>query len=417
MTAYDRERTVEPGKASSASPYRWLVLAVFMFNVAITQIVWLTFASISRDAAAVYTNGNVDSIDFLSVLFMVVMIPLTIPSAWCIERFGLKWGSGIGVLFMNLCGALRVLSPNYGLLLACTTGCAIGQPFVLNSFTKVCANWFPEREEVLASGLLTMSLFVGLVIAMFAPDLILSHYRAAAAVKHGIDVILSIFALAALIGVILFLSFVRDRPRVPPNLIAAEKKVTMTVGLKSIFRNRDFLFLLGSFFVGLGAFNAIMTKIDFIFKDRPLGIDSTLVPGIMGGLLVVGGIFGAVIISALSDRYHRKKIFLVMAIALSIPLTLLLQYASNIWVLGMCSFTFGFFLVSAMPVGLIYAVEKTHPVPEATSNGILMLSGQITGILFVVFFNMTMISILFGVALIFVLLLEETDHKKALTAG
>ncbi|MEN6448367.1 MAG: MFS transporter [Syntrophaceae bacterium] len=417
MTAHDRERTVEPGKASSASPYRWLVLAVFMFNVAITQIVWLTFASISRDAAAVYANGNVDAIDFLSVLFMVVMIPLTIPSAWCIERFGLKWGSGIGVLFMNLCAALRVFSPNYGLLFACTTGCAIGQPFVLNSFTKVCSNWFPEREEVLASGLLTMSLFVGLVIAMFAPDLILSHYRAAAAVKHGIDVILSIFALAALIGVILFLSFVRDRPRVPPNLIAAEKKVTMTVGLKSIFRNRDFLFLLGSFFVGLGAFNAIMTKIDFIFKDRPLGIDSNLVPGIMGGLLVVGGIFGAVIISALSDWCHRKKIFLVLAIALSIPLTLLLQYASNIWVLGMCSFTFGFFLVSAMPVGLIYAVEKTHPVPEATSNGILMLSGQITGILFVVFFNMTMISILFGVALIFVLLLEETDHKKGLTPG
>jgi MFS family permease len=137
----------------------------------------------------------------------------------------------------------------------------------------------------------------------------------------------------------------------------------------------------------------------------------------MGGLLVVGGIFGAVIISALSDKYHRRKLFLVLAIGMSIPLTLMLQYASNIWVLSLCSFIFGFFLVSALPVGLTYAVEKTHPVPEATSNGILMLSGQITGIIFVIFFNMMVLSSLFGVALILALLLEEIGQKKALNVA
>jgi predicted MFS family arabinose efflux permease len=255
------------------------------------------------------------------------------------------------------------------------------------------------------------------MIAMFAPDLIISHFREIGTVKQGIDVILIIYGLIALAGMILFLIFVKDKPKLPPNPIAAEKKVSMTVGLKSIFRNKDFLLLLGSFFIGLGAFNAIMTKIDYIFKDRALGIDSTLVPGIMGGLLVVGGIFGAVIISALSDKYHRRKLFLVLAIGMSIPLTLMLQYASNIWVLSLCSFIFGFFLVSALPVGLTYAVEKTHPVPEATSNGILMLSGQITGIIFVIFFNMMVLSSLFGVALILALLLEEIGQKKALNVA
>jgi MFS family permease len=291
-------------------------------------------------------------------------------------------------------------------------GCSIGQPFVLNSFTKVASNWFPEKEEVLASGLLTMALFVGLVIAMFAPDIILSHFRQAGTIKQGIGVILNIYGLIALAGLILFLIFIKDKPKLPPNFMAAEKKVSMTVGLKSLFRNRDFLLLLGSFFIGLGAFNAIMTKIDFLFKDRALGIDSTIVPGIMGGLLVVGGIFGAVILSALSDKYHRRKLFLVLAISLAIPLTLLLQYSTSLWILGMSSFILGFFLVSALPIGLTYAVEKTHPVPEATSNGILMLSGQITGIIFVIFFNMTLLSSLFGVALVLALLLTEIDRKK-----
>ncbi|MGO9147425.1 MAG: MFS transporter [Desulfomonilia bacterium] len=403
---------MEQNTAAPISSYRWVVLVVFMFNVAITQILWLTFAPISRDVAAVYTRGNVDYIDFLSVLFMVVMIPLTIPSAWCIDKYGLKWGTGIGVIFLDLCGFLRIFSPNYNWLFVFTVGCSIGQPFVLNSFTKVASNWFPEKEEVLASGLLTMALFVGLVIAMFAPDIILSHFRQVGTIKQGIDVILTIYGLIALAGLILFLIFIRDKPKLPPNPIAAEKKVTMTVGLKSLFRNRDFLLLLGSFFIGLGAFNAIMTKIDFLFKDRALGIDSTIVPGIMGGLLVVGGIFGAVILSALSDKYHRRKLFLVLAIGLSIPLTLLLQYSTSLWLLGMSSFILGFFLVSALPIGLTYAVEKTHPVPEATSNGILMLSGQITGIIFVIFFNMTLLSSLFGVALVLVILLTEIDRKK-----
>jgi MFS family permease len=405
------------GADAPVSSYRWVVLAVFMLNVAVTQIMWLTFAPISRDAAAIYTNGNVDYIDFLSLLFMLIMIPLAIPSAWCIDKFGLRWGTGIGVIFLDLSGFLRIFSPNYRWIFLSMAGCSLGQPFVLNSFTKVASNWFPEKEEVLASGLLTMSLFVGLVIAMFAPDYIISHYREAGTIKQGMDVILLLYGITSLTGMILFLLFVKDKPKHPPNLIAAGRKVSMTVGLKALFRNRDFLLLLGSFFIGLGAFNAIMTKIDYLFKDRALGIDSTIVPGIMGGLLVVGGIFGAVILSALSDKYHRRKFFLVLTIGMSVPLTLLLQYASNIWLLGFSSFIFGFFLVSALPIGLTYAVEKTHPVPEATSNGILMLSGQITGIIFVVFFNMAMISVLFGAALIMVMLLSEIEQKKVLDAG
>jgi MFS family permease len=181
----------------------------------------------------------------------------------------------------------------------------------------------------------------------------------------------------------------------------------MTVGLKALFRNRDFLFLLGLFLIGVGAFNAILTKIDYIFKDRPLDIDSALAAGIVGGLMVVGGLCGAVILSALSDKYHKRKIFLIMAAGMAVPLSLCLQFFSSIVLLGVCGFVFGFFLISAMPVGLTYAVEKTHPVPEATSNGILMLSGQISGLPIVFFFNMNVITILFGVAFILALLLHD----------
>jgi MFS family permease len=395
------------GIRSSVSPYRWVVLGVFMLNIAVSQIMWMTFAPIARDAAAIYSGGNIDAIDLLAILAMLAWIPFCLPAAWCIDNLGLKKGAGIGVALVGLCGFLRIFAPDYGWLLACMIGCAIAQPFILNAFTKLASNWFPQNEEALASGLLTMSMFIGFTIVMFATDFILAHYREAGAVRQGIDTILFLYGIPALVGMVLFFVLVKDKPELPPNPIAAEKKVSMTVGLKALFKNRDFLFLLGLFLIGVGAFNAILTKIDFIFKDRPLDIDSALAAGIVGGLIVIGGLCGAVVLSALSDKYHKRKVFLIMAAGMAAPLSLCLQFFSSIVLLSVCGFVFVFFLISAMPVGLTYAVEKTHPVPEATSNGILMLGGQISGLPIVFFFNMTAITILFGVAFVLALLLHD----------
>ncbi|MBN1534914.1 MAG: MFS transporter [Spirochaetes bacterium] len=398
------------GGNAPVSPYRWVVLVVFMLNVAMSQIMWMTFAPIARDAAAIYTGGNVDYIDILAALAMLGWLPFCIPASWCIDNFGFRKGAGIGVLLVGVCGFLRIFAPSYDLLLACMIGIGVAQPFILSAFTKLASNWFSEKEEVLASGLLTMSLFIGFATVMFATDFILANYRNAGEVRQGIEMILYIYGIPALIGMILFFVLVKDKPKLPPNSIAAEKKVSMTVGLKSLFRNRDFLFLLGLFFIGVGAFNAILTKIDCMFNDRILDIDSSLAPGIVGGLIVIGGMCGAVILSALSDKYHKRKIFLVLAAGMAIPLSILLQYLTSIVLLGIAGFVFGFFLISALPVGLTYAVERTHPVPEATSNGILMLSGQISGLPIVLFFNMTFVTILFGAALLFSFMIREVKE-------
>ncbi len=396
---------------SAASPYRWVVLVLFMLPAIATQIQWITFAPIAKDAAALYTGGDTDAMDLMAVVFMLAYIPVSFPASWCIDRLGLKRGTGIGVVILGLCGFLRIFAPDYTWLLVFQIGCAIGQPFVLNSFTKVAANWFPQEEEALASGLATMSLFLGLTAAMFAGDFIMDHFKHAGDPRGGIDLILYIYGIFSLAGMVLYLVFVRDKPKTPPNPIAAEKKVSMMTGIKSLLANRDFLLLFGAFFIGLGAFNAISSKIDTIF-NRQLDIDPSLAPGIVGGLIIVGGIFGAVILSALSDRYRRRRLFLILTMVTAIPLVILLQFLSSIVLLGITGFVFGFFLVSALPIGLTYAVEKTHPVPEATSNGILMLSGQISGIILTLLFNMWALTALFAVGLVFTILMKEISQQK-----
>jgi hypothetical protein len=43
----------------------------------------------------------------------------------------------------------------------------------------------------------------------------------------------------------------------------------------------------------------------------------------------------------------------------------------------------GFFLLSAGPIGFQYGAEITYPSSEGTSNGLLLLMGQISGIAFI----------------------------------
>jgi hypothetical protein len=39
--------------------------------------------------------------------------------------------------------------------------------------------------------------------------------------------------------------------------------------------------------------------------------------------------------------------------------------------------------LSAGPIGFQFAAEITHPAPEATSNTLLLLMGQVSGIIFI----------------------------------
>jgi hypothetical protein len=46
-------------------------------------------------------------------------------------------------------------------------------------------------------------------------------------------------------------------------------------------------------------------------------------------------------------------------------------------------FVMGFFIMSAGPIGFQYGAEISYPTPESSSQGMLLLAGQISGIIFI----------------------------------
>ncbi|MCJ7802708.1 MAG: MFS transporter [Candidatus Marinimicrobia bacterium] len=352
--------------------YRWVVLVAFMFVIAINQLLWITFAPITSSAAAFYGVSDL-SIGLLSMCFMIVYIVVSIPASWVIDKYGIKVAVGIGVTLTGIFGLLRgIFSDNYTLVLIAQIGIAIGQPFILNAITTVSARWFPINERATAAGLGSLAMYIGI-----AAGLVITPYLT---IHSQISGMLLIYGIVSAIAVAVFFIFVKERPPTAPCLPGQEERSLVFDGLKKSLRMKDFILLLVIFFVGLGVFNAVTTWIEDIVRPRGFSIVQA---GNIGGLMILGGIIGAVVIPLLSDHYRKRTPFLLMAVVGAAIGLVGITFTTSYWLLLVSAFIFGFFLLSAGPVGFQYGAEVTYPTPEGTSNGLLLLMGQISGVAFI----------------------------------
>ena len=349
--------------------FRWLVLLAFVLIAGMTQVLWITFAPITSAAAQFYHKSDL-TIGLLSMSFMIVYILVVLPSAWAIDTWGFRAAVGFGAVLTAVFALLRGLfASNFTVVFLSQIGIAAGQPFVIGAITKIAARWFPVKERATASGLGTLALYLGPLAAMLlSPFLVL---------RIGMSRMLSAYGIAAAAAAAVFLLVAREHPPTPAG---RDERVLMFAGLKSMLRRRDFLFLLVMFFVGLGMFNSVSTWIEDIVRPRGFTISQA---GWLGGLMLIGGIVGAIVIPLLSDRSRRRKPFIVLALVGLIPGLIGLTYSTGAWLLLLSGFVFGFFLLSAGPIGFQYAAEITHPAPEGTSNSMLLVMGQISGIVFI----------------------------------
>jgi MFS family permease len=246
-------------------------------------------------------------------------------------------------------------------------GIAVGQPFVIGAITKVAVRWFPVRERATASGLGTLALYVGpLAVMLLSPALFL---------HVGMGRMLIIYGLAMAAAAALFLAVAREHPPTPAG---HDERVLMFDGLKSMLRRRDFLLLLAIFFIGRP-----VQHFD-LGRRHPAARFTISQAGTLGALMLAGGIAGAIVIPLFSDRARRRKPFIIMALVGLLPGLVGMTYAAGAGLLFLSGFVFGFFLLSAGPIAFQYGAEVAHPAPEGTSNSLLILMGQVSGIVFIV---------------------------------
>ena len=352
--------------------YRWIVLLSFMLVTIFNQLLWITFAPVTSQAATYYGVDDL-AIGILSMSFMIAYLFVSIPASWVIDSYGFRVAVGIGAALTCIFGLMRgLVANNYTLVLLAQIGIAIGQPFILNAVTKVAVRWFPLQERATASGLGSLAIYLGILTGMLLTPFL--------TIRIGLERLLLFYGIGATLAGVFFGAVAREKPPSPPGLAGEDERVLMFDGLRHILRERGFLLLMLIFFIGLGVFNSVTTWIEDIL--RPRGFTPTQA-GVIGGLMIIGGVIGALILPSLSDRNRRRVPFIVLGFAGATLGLAGITFFTNYYLLIMSAFLLGFFLLSAGPIGFQYGAEIGRPTPEGTTNGLLLLMGQISGIAFI----------------------------------
>ena len=345
--------------------YRWVLLVVFMLINLTIQTLWITYAPITGPAATFYGVTDLQ-IGLLSMVFMIAFVPLSIPVSWLIDTYGFRLAVSIGAILMGVFGIVRGLAgTNYSLVLWSTIGIAIAQPFLLNAWTTIPAKWFAFEERATTVGLITLANLIGSALGMVLTPILIE--------SMSIANVQSIYGGVSAVAAVLFVVLARETPPTPPGPDGSEVRALMLDGLKHAIKVRPFWFDLAVSFIGLGIFNGVTTWIEAIIRPRGFTPNDA---GSLGALMIVGGLIGAVVIPALSDKQRMRQRYLYVAFIGAIPGLIGLTFATTRWLLFTSAFAMGFFLVSAMPIAMQYAAEITHPTPEGTSNGLMQLTGQ-----------------------------------------
>lgn len=135
----------------------------------------------------------------------------------------------------------------------------------------------------------------------------------------------------------------------------------------------------------VGTFSALITMLGQILRAK--GYEDSFA-GICTAIMIGSGVVGSAILSYIVDLTKHYMMAIKIAIGLTAicinALFVSFRYSSIEAVIAITCGLFGFFGFMTYPIGLELGIECSFPVvPEATSSGLLMLSGQLQGFVFI----------------------------------
>ena len=183
----------------------------FLLNTA-NSTVWVAVSSVQAPAVVLY-DVSPDDIVLLTNLVYVLFIPGTILSTYLLSNYGLYATSGAGAVLLALASWCRVLSAFrrlFALEIVASVLFSCGQPLVMNGVGKFNTNWMAPKER-----------FVATMIYNTVPASLGAAILELVAAKHvstseEVPAYLLLIAGAVTCVVVIFLSFMKDRPPTPP---------------------------------------------------------------------------------------------------------------------------------------------------------------------------------------------------------
>lgn len=392
------------------TPKRFLILLLFCLHSAINALQWIYLSSITNIVSKFYQVDNM-AITWTSMIYMLVYIPLVVPSTWLFEKMGMRNSILLGSLGTSLGSLIKCFccrQGRFGLLMFGQTIVAISQLFVLSVPPRLAAVWFPDHQVSLANACGVFGNQFGIALGFVAPQLILDDQLGSLAQVEGglFRLFVGVALCSAAISLLILFLFDHGPCKAPglarlqqikqesasaeaavldgPKGAGARAKSQQSASsfcalLRELFGDANFLLLMASYGLNVGVFYALSTVLNqMIFPLWPN--ESTLV-GRLGLLMIIAGMFGSVVSGFILDRTRRYR--LVNASLYTMSLVALATFALTVeWhssvALHVSVLLLGYFMTGYLFIGYEMSNEITWPRPESVTAGLLNMSAQVS---------------------------------------
>ncbi|KAJ6657111.1 hypothetical protein lerEdw1_002857 [Lerista edwardsae] len=380
-------------EAAGSGPFqvykrRWFLLAVVCLLNCSNAMLWLTFAPVA-DITAEYFHTSLDMVNWLTLVYLVVSVPFGLLGIWILDTVGLKcavvlcaWLNMVGSIIrvFSIVSFLSLGSQNFIYLLLGQSLCAMAQPLICFSPTKLAAVWFPDHQRATANMIASMSNPLGLLIAnLLSPALVRE--------AKDIPLMLEVFAGPAAFACVLATVGVHaSAPPTPPSASAGHSDLpSFCEGLKMLMRNKPFIILALCTGGGIALFTCFSALLEQILCVNGY---SDSFAGLNGALVTVFGLVGAFLLGLYVDRTKKfieaTKISMCLTALTSIAFAVVSHLRNQTYALATVSSLFGFFGFASYPVSMELAVECSYPVGEGMSSGLIFVTSQVQGVVLMV---------------------------------
>ena len=423
---------------------RWVVLAIFSLISMANAVIWISLSSISSIVKDYYSVSN-SAVNWLAMIFSVMYI-FVLLSAYCLNKYGLKFTILVGAVANAVASCLRLIGSGRDGFIYVLVGnglAGLAQSFILFVPPTLAATWFSESERGTASAIGMLMNMLGVAVGdLMGGTMVPSSTDYDGEVKDGLFNSLFVQAVFCTLLVVISVIFVRRVPLTPPSMsrarlvrmreekkmqkklqkqLAKEREVQLTAyihhankvhntgelyeyydntsktqlqqedetigfgqSFKLLAKDKAFLLIMQAYGLYFGLYLTISTLLNQICTMHYPGMEQKI--SFMATVSVIVGLVALFCGGLISDKTRRYKLISTLTFACCavslLAFFIVLDYVPDFNVTFVCYCVFGFFSYPFMSVGLEYAAEVTYPIPEGITSGILLLVANMYGIVF-----------------------------------
>lgn len=352
----------QAGARSEAGPGgRWSVIAAYALVCAATQVLWLTYATITTESARHY-GVSVTAVGWLAEIFPLLYVALAIPAGILLDRwFRPVLAAGGGLVALG--GVVRLGGQTFAWAMAGQVAVAVAQPVVLSAVSKLAGEYLPLDRRAAGISIGSAGTFLGILLALLLGPTLGAH-------GHIERLLLAEAAIALAAALALALALRR------PGHASDEHAAIAGSAARRLWAMPPMRILCGLVFVGFGIFVALATWLQTLL--HPSGVSEATAGALLVAMVIAGTIGCAVLPQRVAGRRGERG-FLRAAVFVTCVGCVALGVAPWLGTRAVAMIALGLVLLPALPV-ILTMIEQLAGAAAGTAGAIIWMAGNLGGL-------------------------------------